>query len=226
MEKFDQIYQRACDRKGGEQALEGLLGKPASHNTLVALDDSRYLSAFSKKVFQSGFVWRVVEQKWPNFEYLFWQFKIDKLVLMPPEMLVEKAQDPQIIRNYTKVKSIVDNAHMMKMAADKHGSFARFIADWPTDNIIGLWDFLKQEGARLGGNTGPYGLRAVGKDTFLLSRDVEGYFRNFQLIDGGLTSKRSLTTIQACFNEWQQQSGKSLMEISRSIAFGFGDNSV
>lgn len=185
MEKFDDLFHRAAERKGGDAELNLLLGKPASHSALVALDDSRYLSAFSKKVFQSGFVWRVVEQKWPNFEYLFWQFNIDKLVLMPPDMLDEKAQDPQIIRNHTKVKSIIDNAHMMKMVADKHGSFGQFVADWPSDNIIGLWDYLKKEGARLGGNTGPYGLRAVGKDTFLLSRDVEGYLRNFQLIDGG-----------------------------------------
>jgi len=36
---------------------------------------------------------------------------------------------------------------------------------------------LKKHGQRLGGNTGPYALRLLGKDTFILSSDVEGYLR-------------------------------------------------
>lgn len=226
MEKFETIYERACNRKGGVAALEAMLGQPRSNEDLIAIDDSRYLSEFSKKVFQSGFVWRVVEQKWPNFEQLFWEFNVQKLVLMPPDMLEEKAKDARIIRNYRKVQSIIENAHFIKHVSDKYGGFGSFIADWPADDIIGLWAFLKQEGSRLGGNTGPYALRALGKDTFLLSRDVEGYFRNFKLIDGGLTSKRSLKVIQNAFNTWQQESGQSLMAISRTLAFGFGDNVV
>ena len=226
METFDSIYQRACDRKGGKQQLEALLGAPKTRAQLAAIDDSRFLSEFSKKVFQSGFVWRVVEQKWPNFEELFWGFDVQKLVLMPPDMMDEKATDVRIIRNHRKVQSIIENAHFIKELSDRHGGFGQFIAEWPSDDIIGLWAFLKKEGSRLGGNTGPYGLRAVGKDTFLLSRDVEGYFRNFKLIDGGLNSKRSLTVIQNAFNTWQQESGRSHMEISRTLAFGFGDNYV
>jgi len=226
VEKFDSICQRACDRKGGMPQLETLLGKPKTRAQLTDVDDSRFLSEFSKKVFQSGFVWRVVEQKWPNFEELFWGFDVQKLVLMPPDMMDEKAADARIIRNHRKVQSIIENAHFIKEVSDKHGGFGKFIAEWPSDDIIGLWALLKKEGSRLGGNTGPYGLRAVGKDTFLLSRDVEGYFRNFKLIDGGLNSKRSLTAIQHAFNTWQQESGRSLMEISRTLAFGFGDNYV
>ncbi|HAG41377.1 MAG TPA: 3-methyladenine DNA glycosylase, partial [Pseudoalteromonas sp.] len=40
------------------------------------------------------------------------------------------------------------------------------VANWPGDDTIGLWAYLKKHGARLGGNTGPYALRALGKDTF------------------------------------------------------------
>ena len=98
------------------------------------------------------------------------------------------------------------------------------VAHWPTENIIGLWDLLKKRGARLGGNTGPYALRAMGKDTFLLSQDVEAYLRAYQVIDGGITSKSSLAKIQAQFNQWQQQSGFSLQQISRIVAMSVGDN--
>ncbi|MGO4892982.1 DNA-3-methyladenine glycosylase I [Flavobacterium sp. W21_SRS_FM6] len=224
LEKFQAIYQRACERKGGPKVLDSLLSKPLSDSQLAKVGDDRFLAELTKKVFQSGFVWRVVRNKWPDFERVFWQFDIDKLLMMPDEMLESKAQDPAIIRNFSKVKTIRENALMIDSIRREHGSFAKFIAKWPTNDIIGLWHFLKKSGARLGGNTGPYALRALGKDTFLLTRDIEMYFRQRDVISGGLQTKGSLNAIQDSFNELQQQSGRSLQEISIIIANSVGDN--
>lgn len=224
LEKFQGIYQRACERKGGPKALDSMLSQPLSDNEVAKMGDDRFLAEFSKKVFQSGFVWRVVRNKWPDFERVFWGFDIDKLLMMPDEMLESKAQDPSIIRNFSKVKTIRENALMIDGVRREHGNFAKFVADWPSSDIIGLWAYLKKCGSRLGGNTGPYALRALGKDTFLLTRDIESYFRQRDIISGGLQSKTSLNAIQLCFNELQQQSGRSLQEISLIIANSVGDN--
>ena len=224
LEKFSAIYQRACERKGGPQVLAAGLDKPLSPKVLSTIGDDRFLAEFSKKVFQSGFVWRVVRNKWPNFERVFFDFNIEKILLVPDEMLEQKATDPSIIRNYTKVRTIRDNAIMIDSVAREYGSFAKFVADWPNEDIIGLWAYLKKHGARLGGNTGPYGLRTIGKDTFLLSNDVVGYFTKRDIISGSAQSKRSLAAIQASFNELQQQSGRSLQELSMIISKSVGDN--
>jgi 3-methyladenine DNA glycosylase Tag len=224
LEKFNAIYQRACERKGGPQALAVGLNKPLSNKVLSKVGDDRFLAEFSKKVFQSGFVWRVVRNKWPDFERVFFDFNIQKILLIPDEMLEQKAADPSIIRNYTKVRTIRDNAIMIDSVAREHGSFAQFVANWPNEDIIGLWAYLKKHGARLGGNTGPYGLRTMGKDTFLLSNDVVGYFTKRNIISGSAQSKRSLTAIQTSFNELQQQSGRSLQELSLIISKSVGDN--
>lgn len=226
LEAFDAIYNRAAERKGGESKLESLLSKPLNSNQLKKLGDDRFLAEFTKKVFQSGFVWRVVEQKWPDFEEVFFQFDIEKILLLSDEMLEKKATNPAIIRNLNKVLTVRENALMMKDVQDKGSSFAEFVADWPSDNIIGLWDYLKKQGSRLGGNTGPYGLRAIGKDTFLISRDVEGYFKAAQIISGSATSKRSLNAMQDSFNEWQVQSKRSLQELSRILSMSVGDNHI
>lgn len=226
MEKFDAIYARAAKRKGGEKRLETLLSKPKTYEELCELPDDRVLAEATKKVFQSGFVWRVVRQKWPDFEDVFWGFDIDKLLMMPDEMLEQKATNPAIIRNLNKVRTIRSNALFLKDISNEHGSVGRWLANWPADDTIGLWRYLKDHGTRLGGNTGPYTLRAVGKDTFLLSRDIEAYFRAHKLIDGGLNSKRSLNSIQSCFNTWREQSNYSLQEISMLIAYSSGDNYV
>ena len=226
LEKFQAIYQRACERKGGPKALDAILSQPLSDGEVAKIGDDRFLAEFSKKVFQSGFVWRVVRNKWPDFERVFWGFDIDKLLMMPDEMLEAKAQDPAIIRNFSKVKTIRENALMIDSVRREHGSFAQFVAQWPSNDIIGLWAYLKKAGARLGGNTGPYALRALGKDTFLLTRDIETYFRQRDVISGGLQSKSSLNAIQQSFNELQQQSDRSLQEISLIIANSIGDNYV
>ena len=205
MEKFHTIYSRAAQRKGSEAMLTLLLSQPKSHRQLVETPSSEILSEMSKKVFQSGFVWRVVRNKWPDFEEVFWHFDINKLMMMPDDMLEKKA-------------------FMLHDIVQAHGSVGQWLADWPAEDTIGLWAYLKQHGARLGGNTGPYALRAVGKDTFILSRDIEAYFRAHKLIDGGLNSKRSLSTIQNAFNQWRKESGLSLQEISQTIAYATGDN--
>ncbi len=236
-EKFADIYHRAAQRKGGKKSLELLLGKKiigkrlhddsAAQESVANLSDDRILSAFTKQIFKSGFVWRVVENKWPDFEDSFFNFDIEKVLMMPEEMLERKAADPKIIRNYNKVKTIKANAQMIyEGKSDQYTSFAEFIANWPSSDIIGLWAYLKKHGQRLGGNTGPYALRLLGKDTFILSSDVEAYLRAQKIIDGGLQSKKSLTAIQDYFNQLQQESAYSLTQLSRLIALASGDNYV
>ena len=226
METFDKLYTRAIDRKGGELALSSLMSKPLNNAELCQITNDRVLSEMTKKVFQSGFVWSVVEKKWNSFEQVFWGFDIEKLIMMPDDMLERKATDPAIIRNFNKVKTIRDNALMFKEISDEHGSVSNWLANWPSNDVIGLWAYLKKHGSRLGGNTGPYALRKLGKDTFILSRDVEAYFRANQLIDGGLTSKRSLNTIQKTFAQWQAESNLSLQELSQIVAYSTGDNHI
>jgi len=226
MEKFSDIYKRAVERKGSEKMLKLLLAKPLSTKQLVTLSDDDWLEEFTRKVFQSGFYWSVINSKWAGFREVFWDFSVEKLLMMPPDMLEQKASDERIVRNYKKVKTITENAYMIHEVTAQHGSFSQFIANWPSEDIIGLWAYLKKHGARLGGNTGPYALRALVKDTFLLSRDVESYLRAHKIIDGGLQTKKSLIAAQAFFNELHQQSGLSMQELSLIVAYGVGDNRV
>lgn len=226
-ESFNVLFSRAAKRKGGKQALTLLLGDKNDHEQLSQLSDDRFLAAFTKQIFKSGFVWRVVENKWPDFEEVFFNFNIEKVLMMPEEMLERKASDPKIIRNFNKVKTIKDNAQMIfDVQIEEKQSFAQFIASWPSSNIVGLWLWLKKNGQRLGGNTGPYALRLLGKDTFILSSDVEAYLRAQKIIDGGLHSKRSLEAIQNYFNQLKAETGYSLAQLSRLIAFANGDNYV
>lgn len=226
MEKFDAIYARAAERKGGETRLEELVNQPLSADEVAKISNDRWLSAFSMKVFQCGISWDVVRKKWPNFEELFFQFRVEPLLMLSQEQWETKAQDKAIIRHLTKVMSIADNAHMIHSASIEYGSFGNMVAQWPANDVIGLWEYLKKNGKRLGGNTGPYALRQLGVDTFILSSDVESYLRNYDIIDSGRGTKRALKAANIAFLQWQQESQRSLSEISQIIAYSGGDNRV
>ncbi|WP_105169389.1 DNA-3-methyladenine glycosylase I [Pseudoalteromonas sp. T1lg23B] len=226
METFNNILARASNRKGSESTVLSLLSESKTSTQLAMLSDSDWLEEFTRKVFQSGFYWSVINAKWDGFRDVFWNFDVNKLLMMSPEMLEQRANDERIVRNYKKVMTIPVNCLMIHETAQVHGSFAQFIANWPADDIVGLWLYLKKHGARLGGNTGPFALRAMGKDTFILSRDVEAYLRAHEIIDGGLHSKKSLLGAQTFFNTLVEQSGWTLQSLSQLVALSVGDNNI
>ncbi|MET1255292.1 DNA-3-methyladenine glycosylase I [Aliikangiella maris] len=226
MEKFSQIYERAALRKGGKKALESLMPKTLTPDQISQLSDTVCMAEMTKKIFQSGFVWRVIENKWPGFEEVFWGFSPEKLALASDEQIERMATDKRIVRHLTKVKAVRENAYFIKIESKKHGGFAKLIADWPEAEITQLWLYLKKNGCRLGGNIGPYFLRAIGKSTFVISRDVSAYLIAHKIVDKHPTSQRDIKLTQQAFNLWQQESGRSLADISKIISMSVGDNDI
>jgi len=85
--------------------------------------------------------------------------------------------------------------------------------------MVGLWAVLKKRGARLGGNTGPYFLRFIGKDSFLLSADVVAALIRAKVVDKNPTGKADLAKVQAAFNKWHEETGRSYTQLSRILAY-------
>ncbi|MCP5214193.1 MAG: DNA-3-methyladenine glycosylase I [Pseudomonadales bacterium] len=222
MRKYEWIYQHALEQKGGVKALEALLPQAKSAAELAVVSDDRYLSEISRRVFRAGLKHEMVDKKWPAFEEVFYNFEPNKLVLMSDEALENTLQDKRIIRHWGKIKSIRHNALMLVEVAQQYGSFGKFLAQWPTTDIVGLWKWLVKQGKQLGGNSGPYFLRMVGKDTFVLTNDVVAALVAQGIVDKKPTSQTDLQLVQAAFNQWQEQSGRPLCQISRMLAFCVG----
>ena len=62
----------------------------------------------------------------------------------------------------------------------------------------------------------------MGKDAFILSRDVVAALRREKVFDGTPTSKSSLASIQNAFSEWVADGGETLTRVSRILAFTVG----
>ncbi|HKI61100.1 MAG TPA: hypothetical protein VKA31_02295 [Mariprofundaceae bacterium] len=82
---FSTIHARALERKGGEAGLGHLLPAVMESEALAATPDSRFLAEMARCLFQAGFVWRVINQKWDGFEAVFHSFDIDTLLSLPAE---------------------------------------------------------------------------------------------------------------------------------------------
>ncbi len=219
-ESFDAIYARAVKRKG-KRELEESFAKPRTRAALARRPDGEVLSEMGKAVFRAGFVWRVVEQKWPAFVEAFHGFEPARVAALSDRELDALAQDKRLIRNRTKLASLRENAAYCVALAAEHGSAAKFLAAWPVDEITGLWLELKQHGNRLGGATGPRVLRALGKDTFILTPDVLKGMKKARVAVSSASSKAGLAKAQAAFNLWHEESGLPLCALSRVLACSF-----
>ncbi|MFT5170755.1 MAG: 3-methyladenine DNA glycosylase Tag [Candidatus Marinamargulisbacteria bacterium] len=216
MSSFKKIFSAVVKKKGGEDQIS--LPSVKSPQALRKVGDDRYLSMMTKCVFRAGFVWRVVEQKWPDFETVFEGFELDKVQKLVHEKFEDITTDTRIIRNRPKIMTISENAGLILEKRDECGSFGQFIADWDGADIMSLWTMLKVEGSRLGGFTGPLFLREMGKDTFLMTPDVKTALRRLGVIEKEGTSKKEMAAIQAQFNRWQRETGRPLAELSRLLA--------
>src|SRR5690606_30690017 len=99
----------------------------------------------------------------------------------------------------------------------QHG---RAIADWPTEDIVGLWRLLARRGNQLGGLSVPRFLRMIGKDTFVTTADVLAALVAMGVLDRAVaTSQRDLATVQQAFNQLVEQSGLPLCQLSVMLAF-------
>ena len=225
MTAFSRIRERAAQRKGGEAVLASLLG-PAPDNRAVAnVSDDRILSTMAERVFAAGFVWRVIEQKWPGFEAAFLGFEPRALLFQPDDFWHDLASDSRIVRNPQKIRSVRDNAAFVARVSAEHGGFGKFLAEWPADDQVGLMAYLGKQGTRLGGNTGQYFLRWVGWDTFILSSDMTAALRDAGLdIAQTPTSKGDLARVQAQINEWAAETGLPRAHISRILSLSIGEN--
>jgi 3-methyladenine DNA glycosylase Tag len=225
MTSFSKIHQRASKRKGGDKQLQTLLPDVPSPKALAKLSDDRVLSEMTKRIFSAGFVWKVIENKWPGFEEAFLAFDIPRLLRQSPEYWEGLISDRRIVRNGQKIMAVEKDAQFVADIAAEHGSFARFLAGWPKDDQVGLLTVLAKRGSRLGGMTGQYFLRFIGMDSFILSRDVVHCLQGAGLdIAENPTSKKDLTLIQQQFTAWANESGLPYTHLSRICAMSVGEN--
>lgn len=219
MRTFEELYAIAADRKGGPEALEAMLPAPLPQEALQNTTDDRWLATMAKCIFQAGFNWKVIDAKWEGFEAAFDRFDVARVVFYHDEDLDRLLGDERIVRNGQKIQAVLENARFLMDLAKENGSAARFFADWPVTDQIGLTKIMSKQGSRLGAMTGQRVLREMGRDSFILTTDVLARLKAEGIIDASATSSKAQSAIQSAFNKWMTESGRGLTQISRILAY-------
>jgi 3-methyladenine DNA glycosylase Tag len=90
-------------------------------------DDNGYFERLTETVFQAGFSWQVVRNKWPNFQQAFDNFDIETVARYDARDIERLISDSGIVRNGQKIEATIHNARVMRDIVAEHGSFHAYL---------------------------------------------------------------------------------------------------
>jgi 3-methyladenine DNA glycosylase Tag len=90
-------------------------------------NDAGYFEVLTKAVFQAGFSWEVVRDKWPSFQKAFDGFDINKVAAYDERDVDRLLADKGIVRNGRKIQATIDNARVMQRLIAEHDSFHDYL---------------------------------------------------------------------------------------------------
>lgn len=222
MRSYAEILTIAAERKGGVAEVLAGATRPRPASEIAAIPDDRWLAAMARGIFQAGISWKVVEAKWPGIEAAFDGFDPGRVAMIEGDRLDSLVSDTRVIRSGPKIVAIRDNAVFIQEVARESGGFGRRIADWPNEDYAGLIGWMGKNGSRLGGTTGQYLLRHMGKESYILTNDVVARLQAEGVIDAAPGSARAMKAVQAAFDAWRAESGEPFNVISRVLAQSIG----
>lgn len=217
MVPFEPILARALERRG-EADLAAHLPAVKSAAALAAVPDDRYLSLLCLRVFRAGIKHSVVDQKWPAFEAAFHGFDPHVVAAMNDEDLEALMGDSGLIRHWAKIKSVPPNAASLRDISAEAGGFGTWLASWPADKTLELWDALAKRFKMLGGDSAPRFLRMAERDSFIFSPSVEAALKTWGVTDGG-KGKATRAKAAAQFYAWAEATGRPLAHLSMILAY-------
>lgn len=90
-------------------------------------DDNGYLEQLTRAIFQAGFSWAVIRQKWPGFVSAFDGFDVDAVAAYAVPDVERLLADAGIVRNGRKIQATIANARQIQRLRDQHGGFFGYL---------------------------------------------------------------------------------------------------
>jgi 3-methyladenine DNA glycosylase Tag len=90
-------------------------------------NDNGYFEELTKAVFQAGFSWQVIQDKWPDFQLAFDGFDVATVAGYGEPDVERLAHDKGIVRNRRKIEATIHNAREMWDLIQEHGSFHTYL---------------------------------------------------------------------------------------------------
>ncbi|MHA2284006.1 MAG: DNA-3-methyladenine glycosylase I [Promethearchaeota archaeon] len=127
-------------------------------------DDKGYFEVLSKAVFNAGFSYQVVNNKWEGTKEVFHDFEPKILSNWTVDEISVALESPKIIRNSRKVIAIVSNAKVFLDIVNKHKSFENFLKSFRDKPYEERLKILSKQFKWLGRTGSHFFLWSVGED--------------------------------------------------------------
>jgi DNA-3-methyladenine glycosylase I len=96
--------------------------------------DDEYFERMSRAIFQAGLNWKMIENKWSNFEKAFDKFSITKVAKFGDKQISLLMKNEGIVRNEGKIRSTIYNAQQALLVEEEFGSFRDYIKSFGKDH--------------------------------------------------------------------------------------------
>ena len=116
--------------------------------------DNGYLEELTKSIFQAGFSWRVIRDKWPSFQRVFDDFDVATVAGYGEPDVERLVADQGIVRNRRKIEATIYNARAMWDLIQEYGSFHAYLRSLDGSEYAAR----RQELGRRFKNLGPTGV--------------------------------------------------------------------
>lgn len=90
-------------------------------------NDAGYFEEMTKAIFRSGFSWRVIRDKWPNFQSAFDRFDVMRVAAYDERDVDRLLADSGIVRNGRKIEATLRNARIIRDLVAQYGSFHAYL---------------------------------------------------------------------------------------------------
>lgn len=101
-------------------------------------DDDGYFEQLTMAIFRSGFSWRVIRDKWQNFQRAFDNFAVERVARYDERDVERLLGDAGIVRNGRKIEAAIHNAQVIEELAGRHGSFHAYL------RTMDGWDYARR----------------------------------------------------------------------------------
>ncbi|GGI39417.1 DNA-3-methyladenine glycosylase I [Mammaliicoccus stepanovicii] len=106
----------------------------------ISKDDRYIFEMLSLEGAQAGLSWETVIQKRAAYQEAFHGFDIEKCATLTDEEIESIKENYKVIKHIGKLKSVRNNALIVKQIQDEYGSFSNFIWAYVEDEpIINEW---------------------------------------------------------------------------------------
>jgi len=106
--------------------------------------DDEYFARMTKALFQAGLNWKMIDDKWPNFEKAFAHFSIPKIAKYGDRQIAKLMEDQGIVRNERKIRSTIYNAQQSLVIEREFGSFKNYFKSFDKEHAKLMEDLQRR----------------------------------------------------------------------------------